>query len=289
MTRWLAAALLCCGVAQAAAVHSLDQVPSRLATPEGRAQFAQQINGDPAPDLLGARHLPEGLSAAVIAGLLAPGGGQPSLVGARHWHDDLYVAIACIGGAPASGAPQCAYPDGSDPTMQVRLGVIAMPKGAPPRLVAASGDWDARMGWDRTELPGAPQAADGAAPVVPQEFTGFDLANYLIAPGVRAFGLRGVWQEGYSGGGASYTGLYLFVPDGERLRLVLAAPMSVFKDIAGDWHKDGTRDHDITDVANLLVVLRHRTAGHFDLELRQRPGTARQVWRWDAGSGAYRP
>jgi hypothetical protein len=231
------------------------------------------------------------VSAAAIAGLLVPAGDHaaPSLVGARHWHDDLYVAIACTGGGTPVEPPHCAYPDGPDPAMRVYLGVIALPKGAPPRLVAASGDWDARMGWDKTDLPGAPLATDGATPAVPQEFTGFDLANYLIAPGVRAFGLRGVWQEGYSGGGASYTGLYLFVPDGNRLRLVLAAPMSVFKDIAGDWHKDGTRDHDITDVANLLVVLRHRTAGHFDLELRQRPGTARQVWRWDAGSRAYRP
>ena len=64
--------------------------------------------------------------------------------------------------------------------------------------------------------------------------------------------------------------------------------MSACSEIAGDWYKDGTRDHDITDVANLLVVLRHETAGHFDLELRQRHGKARQVWRWDAARSAYR-
>ena len=289
----LALLLLLGGGAQAATVHSLSQVPGQLKTPEGAAHFAQQIAGDPAPDLLGARHLPEGLSAAAIGKFLLPAGEQaaPSLVGARHWHDDLYVAIACIGGAGplAPGQPQCANADGDAAAVRVYLGVIAMPAGAAPRLVAASGRWNVRMDWGHTRLPGEPATANGDDPISPQDFSGFDLANYLIAPGVRAFGLRGDWQESYSGGGASYTGLYLFVPDGDRLRLVLAAPMSAFSDIAGDWHKDGTRDHDVTDVGNVLVMLPHQTAGHFDVELRQRRGKGRQVWRWDAARSTYRP
>jgi hypothetical protein len=212
-------------------------------------------------------------------------------VGARRWHDDLYVAIACTGGAVPlePGQPQCAYADDPKAKMDVYLGVIAMPAGKPPRLVAASGGWDVRMDWGKTNLPSAPEDADGGGPVRPQSFDGFDLANYLIAPGVRAFGLRGSWQESYSGGGASYTGLYLLVPDGSNVRLVLAAPMSAFSDIAGDWHKNGTRDHDVTDVGNVLVVLPHRTAGHFDLELRQRHGKARQAFRWSAADSSYRP
>jgi hypothetical protein len=43
--------------------------------------------------------------------------------------------------------------------------------------------------------------------------------------------------------------LYLFAIGGDRLRQVFAAPMSAYRDIAGDWHKDATRDHDITDSA----------------------------------------
>ena len=37
--------------------------------------------------------------------------------------------------------------------------------------------------------------------------------------------------------------LILYV-DG-AVKQILAVPMSAFKDVAGDWNKDGTRDHQI--------------------------------------------
>lgn len=288
----LAAALLVTGPVSAETVPSLEQVPAHLVTPEAKATYAQQMNGDIPPDRLGARHLPDGLSEAALARLLVPAGDTAALrlVGARHWHDDLYVAIACTGGAGpmAPGEPQCAYSDDPKATMHVYLGVLAMAPGAPPRLLAASGDWNPAVDWGSTLLPRVPDEA-GGSPILPQTFDGFDLANYVIAPGNRAFGLRCGWINGYSGGSASFTGLYLFAVDGARLRLVLATPMSAFADIAGDWHKDGTRDHDITQASNLLVISHHQTAGHFDLELRQRGGKGRQVFRWAQAQSGYRP
>ena len=288
-----AAFLLClAGAASAETVHSLDQVPGHLGTPEARAAFATQIEGKPAPDLLGVRSLPPGLPAAAIAGMLVPPADHaaPRLVGARHWRDDLYVAIVCTGGPPlaAGDTPDCASYDPAA-ALHVYLGVIALTPGAAPRLVAASGAWDTAMGWDDTLLPRAPAAADDADGklAAPPSFDGFDLAPYRIAPGVPAFGLRCGWQEGYSGGSASFTGLYLFAIDGTRLRRVLAAPMSAFADIAGDWHKDGTRDHDITDAANLLIVSPRQTGGHFNLMLRLRGGHGQQLYRWSA-AGGYR-
>lgn len=262
-------------------VHALDQVPGHLRSPEARAAFAQQIEGRPAPDLLGVRDLPAGLSAADIARLLLPAGAKavPGTVGARHWQGDLYVAIACTG-----AEPPCAGPDPEHPP-RAWLGVIAWRAGVAPRLVAASGAWNPAMNWSRTDLPGgAPGDGDPTAQV-PQSFDGFDLAAYRLAPGRLAFGLRASWSESYSGGGALWTGLYLFLPEGGVLRPVLAAPMSVYTTIAGDWHKDGTRDHEITDVSNLLVISGHQTAGYGDIELRRRGGGGRQVWRWGAAGG----
>jgi hypothetical protein len=63
--------------------------------------------------------------------------------------------------------------------------------------------------------------------------------------------------------------------------------MSAYADIAGDWHKDGTRDHDITDRANVLVVSSHQTGKHFDLVLKNKAAHWRQVYRWSDAAGVY--
>ncbi len=112
---------------------------------------------------------------------------------------------------------------------------------------------------------------------------------YRIAPDEPAFGLRGAWMESYSGGGAYYTALYLFAVGGDRLRQVFAASMSAYRDIAGDWHKDETRDHDITVSANVLVVSPRSTNGHFDLVVKSRAGSWQRVFRWSSETGAYEP
>jgi len=105
--------------------------------------------------------------------------------------------------------------------------------------------------------------------------------------GDTAFGVRAGWSEGYAGGGASFEALYLFHIDGKALRVVFAQPMMFNKMIAGDWHKDGTRSHDLTDGSNTLNVLPGTTAGYHDLQLRERNGKWRQTWRWSEASQAY--
>ncbi len=131
----------------------------------------------------------------------------------------------------------------------------------------------------------AADEANGAG-ITPDSFDRFDLAPYTIAPDQTAFGLRGNWMESYSGGGANYTGLCLFMPVGGELQQVLAVPMSAYADIAGEWHKDGTRDHDITDAGNVLVISKHVTDGHFDLIVKNRKGHWRRTFRWS--KTAYR-
>ncbi|MGH6665435.1 MAG: hypothetical protein ACREB2_11120 [Pseudolabrys sp.] len=298
MLKWIVCllSLACAQAAVAETVHSLDQVPKHLKTPQAKEFFQEQIEGKPAPDKLGV-HLPAALPAPTAAKLLVPASDRaaPTLVGAKPWpgHMDLYVVIVCTGGAgPLGSDPQCAQgdPGSKEPALHVYLGVIEAKDDTPPRLVAASGAVDGAMSWDDTGLPKSPMAADdaGGGPTRPEAFDRFDLAPYKIAPGQIAFGLRVSWSESYSGGGANYTGLCLFVVDDGRLRQVLAVPMSAYADIAGDWHKDRTRDHDITDSANVLVVSGHSTDGHYDLIVKNGKERWQRVYRWSKDIGAYR-
>lgn len=293
----IGALLLVAQPAWAETVHSLDQVPRQLKTPEAKKFFSEQIQGKPAPDLLGTQ-LPATLPANAITGLLVPrdNTAKPNLIGAKPWpvQPDLYVAIVCTGGTEPYDPkePRCARSpnDDKEPPLLVYLGAIAAKPGVAPSLVAASGPVDCAMNWRKTNLPRQPMAADDSKDGVikPDSFERFDLARYKIGPDQTAFGLRGAWMESYSGGGANFTGLCLFAIDGNRLKQVLAAPMSAYSDVAGDWHKDGTRDHDITDAANVLVVTPQVTEGHFDLIVKARTGGKQQVYRWAKAAGAYR-
>jgi hypothetical protein len=63
--------------------------------------------------------------------------------------------------------------------------------------------------------------------------------------------------------------------------------MMYYRDIAGDWHRDGTRDHDIEDGSNALSILPTSTNGFRDLQLRERGGKWRQTFVWSAQDGKY--
>jgi hypothetical protein len=284
--------------AWAETIHSLGQIQGQLKTPQAQGFFAEQMQGKPAPDGLGV-HLPAILSAAAVTSLVEPAsnGANPALVGAKPWpgQPDLYVAIVCTGGAAplTPGELQCARPDPGEtqPPLHVYLAVIEAKDGTPPRLVARSEPVDGAMHWNDSGLPRQPMAADDASGGViqPDRFDRFDLAPYKVAPGQPAFGLRASWTESYSGGGANFTGLCLFTMEGDRLKQVLAVPMSAYSDVAGDWHQDQTRDHDITDAANVLVVTSHSTDGHFDLLVKGLTGHWRQLFRWSASAESYKP
>lgn len=287
--------------ARAETAHSLGQVPSLLKTPESKQVFKEQMQGTPAPDKLGV-HLPSGLTAQEIIALLLPADSKTpapplNIVGAKPLpgETDLYVAIVCTGGdipTSATDTPCNQFPGGNvKPYLRAHLGIIKMKPGEAPQAAAKPVLVDGSLDWSDTGLSSAPDAADesGSNGITPQQFDGFDLAPYRISKSQRAFGLRGEWFDGYSGGMGSYSALYLFAVVDGALKMVLATPMSSYKDIAGDWHKDGTRDHDITQAAHVLIVLKHSTNGHFDLELRNRTGHWRRLYQWSATAAAYRP
>ena len=239
---------------------------------------------------------PPALPAGQIAALLVPATDTAPrrLVGARPWpgHPGQFVAIVCTGGAApyadTPNAPRCAQPESkTGPKLHVYLGVIAVPPEGAPHLIAKRGPIHAAVDWRLTDLPAPEAAQDAGGPVAPRKFDRFDLAAYRIAPGETAFGLRVVWSDMYSGGGGYFSALCLYALEGGRLRRVFAAPMHAQRTIAGDWHKDGTRDHQQTDAANLLVVASTGTAGHFDLIVRPtKLDYAARPWPARIGIGA---
>ncbi len=284
-------------LAQAETAKSLDQVPSKLKTREGKKVFEEQIQGKTPPNALGV-HLPPGLTVKDIAALILPPNNKAPLntVGAKPLPDQpgLYAAVVCTGGDVPTGPNdiQCNELSGTAKAhLQAYLGVIEMKPGTASKLAAKPALVKGLVDWRNTDLTDAPDALQDAQgdEIAPSAYESLDLAPYRIAPDQRAFGLRGTWSDGYAGGIGSYNALYLFALVDGALKQVLAVPMSSYRSIAGDWNKDGTRNHETTEGANVLIVTKQMTAGHFDLLLKSRTGKKQQLYQWSAAASAYLP
>ena len=289
----LAGLLLVAAPAYAQTARSLSDIPGMLKTPEAKAVWDREMAGKPQPDGFGTR-LPDGLVAEALTGMLVPATdhGHVTLVGANAWPrvSNSYVAIVCTRtGSPRAGAAQDCE-GGDSGTLKVYLGVIERVDGA-MRLVAASGPVRHKMDWNSTMLSDSPMASESKADgrINPERWERFDLAPYRISNSNQyAFGLRAGWSESYAGGGASFGALYLFAVDGDQLRVVFAEPMSFYKDIAGEWNPDHTREHEISEGEAVLAVSPRMTNGHYDLLLKSSTDDSRQVFKWEIGEHRYR-
>ncbi|SMF63570.1 hypothetical protein SAMN06295900_113114 [Trinickia caryophylli] len=285
-------------------VHSLSGVRGAMHTPDAQKMFDHSMSGAQQPDGFGTK-LPAGFTTAFLVEQLAPGQDVRSVVlsGAKPWplRPNSYVAIVCLADSPQLAASALKYSpascdslgsDDSDPR-RVWFGVFESTGGGTPRLVARTEspvvtptDWrDTNI-----DLPVRLEASDpgSAQEAVPSSWSRFDLAPYQIRTSEYAFGVRAGWSEGYAGGGADFEALYLFAIEGKTLRVVFAQPMAFDKMIAGEWHKDGTRSHDVSDAANALTVLPSVTDGYHDLQLREKAGGKwRRTFRWSATDHQY--
>lgn len=284
-------------------VQSLDQARGAIQTEDARKMYDRQMSGAPQPDGLGIA-LPAGFTREFLLQQLAPGQDPARLLlaGAKPWpqRPGAFVAMVCLAATPARaesqvkyGGGECTDFSGDDASNAVWVGVFGSTPGAPPQLLARTdGPVKTPTDWSNTDidLPADLATQDANAPLrsMPTAWKRFDLAPYKIAPGAVAFGMRAGWSEGYSGGGADFEALYLFHIDGPTLRVVFAQPMAYVKSIAGDWNPDGTRQHDMSDASNILVVQAEKTDGYFDLQLRQQAGKWRRTLKWSAGERGYR-
>jgi hypothetical protein len=271
--------------------------------------FDASMSGVQPPDRFGTP-LPAGFTDDYLMQQLAPGEDTKRLVlsSAKAWplRPNSYVAMICLASTPDEAASSKKYYPGecqhSDPTdtqsTQVWFGVFEANGNGAPKLVARTdGPVDKETDWsgmniDPPEELDAQDAQDaqdakGGLLIMPESWKRFDLAPYQIKSGEYAFGVRAGWSEGYSGGGADFEALYLFRVEGQSLRVVFAKPMSFDKMIAGDWHKDGTRSHDVTDASDSLVLLPTETNGYHDIQLREQGGKWRHTLKWSPSTQAY--
>ena len=282
-------------------VPSLDKARGAIRNADARAVFDQQMGSAPIPDGFGTQ-LPPGFSRELLLSQLTPGVDRKRvvLVGAKAWpqRPDGYVAVVCLAATAEHAQMALRYPstqcDGENDSSgnEIWFGVFDRAAGGKLQLAARTeAPVTTSTDWGRTniDMPQAMEFDDGKTPPLsrPQSWQRFDFARYQLRSGDVAFGVRAGWSEGYAGGGASFEALYLFHIDGKALRVVFAQPMMFSKMIAGDWHKDGTRSHDMSDGSNTLNVLPGTTAGYHDLQLRERRGTWRQTWRWSDASQSY--
>ncbi|NHZ97551.1 hypothetical protein [Massilia sp. CCM 8734] len=254
--------------------------------------------------------LPAGLTAKQLIALVAPGrdASFAMLVGAKAWpyRANSFVVIACFSrnekdaerSRKSSTGPSCdgTSPSGGTPASidpAVYLGVVEYQAGsAAPTLLASYGKpYDIKTSWafSHVEGPGEDDDTPGGREngLMPEQYRRFDFAPYKITPTETAIGLRLGWNEGYAGGGADFEALSLFRIDGNKLVNILSEPVSFHKLIAGDWNKDGTRDHDEYEGTNVLSVLPSTSNGYADLQLRLLKGKSKQVFTWDSKRARY--
>ncbi|QGZ66856.1 hypothetical protein FAZ98_29850 [Paraburkholderia acidisoli] len=284
-------------------VPSLAGVRGAMQTSDAKKLFDRSMSGAPQPDGFGTA-LPAGFTTAWLVDQLAPGQDVRDVVlsGAKPWplRPNSYVAMLCLADSPEKAAAARKYAaatcdslgDDSD-ARRVWFGVFdSMGTGA-PRLVARTMQPVATpTDWSDTNIdqPVALENGDAgsAQAAMPSSWSRFDLAAYQLRAGQYAFGVRAGWSEGYAGGGADFEALYLFVIDGNALKVAFAQPMAFDKMLAGDWNKDGTRSHDVSDAANALTVLPTVTGGYHDLQLREKArGKWRRTFKWSVEKGRY--
>jgi hypothetical protein len=87
------------------------------------------------------------------------------------------------------------------------------------------------------------------------ELARFDFANYDLGPLGRAIGVRTTVNWCGAGGSiCSNEDLRLYSTNSPAIREVLHSMIGYFGVYAGDWHKDGTRDHFSEELPGVLIL-----------------------------------
>lgn len=289
------------GVALAMATSGVLHAEAAMAAPGNHAPSmdSRWVPDRPSPDPLVAGDL-AGLKREDLLDQLVDPQDVPRVrqVGARYWANNPghVVALVCVEFTESQemGTDVPAADEGScrtDQTYQI-LGVLRVDGESAPQLLAkfhldADVLWPA-LHWDSY----VPMSVDlEKSSELPEEWSSFDLANYALSDeGPPAFGLRGVWSEGYSGGGASFSALFLFQLDDGRLDPIFSVPIGMERDLAGEWNEDGTRQRDTAESSSIVIVEPTTTHGLHDLRVRERQGrSVGTIYRATTSRGYYQP
>ncbi|MDM7199227.1 hypothetical protein QUH51_08070 [Citrobacter freundii] len=277
----------------ATTVQNLDAVPGVIQHTEGKQIFAEQMAG--ATPAKGFGELPQGLSENQWIGWVAPNENPNKLIltGAKAWgKEGKYIGIACFADNQADAGQAKKYADNTCPenynngrANKLYLGVFSWQNQQLQPIARSEKPLNQISAWNKA----AEKESDDESVRPLAYYTKLDLAPYRIAPDTLAFGVRGGYSDAYSGGGAFYEVLELYTIKDSKIINVLSDLVYYYSDIAGDWNKDGTRQHDISESKYILKLRSAKTQGFYDLEVVNLQDRSSKIFHWSESLQQYVP
>jgi len=277
----------------ATTVQNLDAVPGVIQHTEGKQIFAEQMAG--ATPAKGFGELPQGLSENQWIGWVAPNENPNNLIltGAKAWgKEGKYIGIACFADNQADAGQAKKYADNTCPenynngrANKLYLGVFSWQNQQLQPVARSEKPLNQISAWNKA----AEKESDDESVRPLAYYTKLDLAPYRIAPDTLAFGVRGGYSDAYSGGGAFYEVLELYTIKDSKIINVFSDLVYYYSDIAGDWNKDGTRQHDISESKYILKLRSAKTQGFYDLEVVDLQDKSSQIFHWSESLQQYVP
>lgn len=277
----------------ATTVQNLDAVPGAIQHTEGKKIFAEQMAG--ATPAKGFGELPQGLSENQWIGWVASNENPNNLIltGAKAWgKEGKYIGIACFADNQADAGQAKKYADNTCPenynngrANKLYLGVFSWQNQQLQPIARSEKPLNQISAWNKA----AEKESDDESVRPLAYYTKLDLAPYRIAPDTLAFGVRGGYSDAYSGGGAFYEVLELYTIKDGKIINVFSDLVYYYSDIAGDWNKDGTRQHDISESKYILKLRSAKTQGFYDLEVVNLQDKSSQIFHWSESLQQYVP
>ncbi|ASK01848.1 hypothetical protein VC596_13635 [Citrobacter freundii] len=277
----------------ATTVQNLDAVPGVIQHTEGKQIFSEQMAG--ATPAKGFGELPQGLSENQWIGWVAPNENPNNLIltGAKAWgKEGKYIGIACFADNQADAGQAKKYADNTCPenynngrANKLYLGVFSWQNQQLQPIARSEKPLNQISAWNKA----SEKESDDESVRPLAYYTKLDLAPYRIAPDTLAFGVRGGYSDAYSGGGAFYEVLELYTIKDSKIINVFSDLVYYYSDIAGDWNKDGTRQHDISESKYILKLRSAKTQGFYDLEVVNLQDKSSQIFHWSESLQQYVP
>ena len=277
----------------ATTVQNLDAVPGAIQHTEGKQIFAEQMAG--ATPAKGFGELPQGLSENQWIGWVAPNENPNNLIltGPKAWgKEGKYIGVACFADNQADAGQAKKYADNTCPenynngrANKLYLGVFSWQNQQLQPIARSEKPLNQISAWNKA----AEKESDDESVRPLAYYTKLDLAPYRIAPDTLAFGVRGGYSDAYSSGGAFYEVLELYTIKDSKIINVFSDLVYYYSDIAGDWNKDGTRQHDISESKYILKLRSAKTQGFYDLEVVNLQDKSSQIFHWSESLQQYVP
>lgn len=278
--------LLLSNIICARTVHSLDAVYRNIKHSAGREFFAEELGGVKPLDYFGRHYFSKPNEFIKILALIDAkkvSEGNWHFAGIKAWpsQPDTYIFIACSS-IQKDDNDYCHYLEKGKTIIAVQhldrvKGFLLLAKPwieNSDDLQSSAFLLDNDLG---EEVIGNPRR--------------YDFAPYRLSSNVLAFGIRHNTFTSYAGGGANDESVTLFAVINGELLPIFNAPTYHLANYAGDWHEDGTRDHELHENKYIIKILPTSHSGMKDI-LWSEKGNAKKVsmiYHWNRLKKRYIP